>query len=69
MREQVKAQSKELDSKVAQVRNQSLANLPNEVTSRDSLVRFVQNQVNDANKSSQKLIAEDANARLTQLHE
>ena len=69
MREQVKAQSKELDSKVAQVRNQSLANLPNEVTSRDSLVRFVQNQVEDANKSSQKLIAEDANARLTQLHE
>ena len=69
MREQVKAQSKELDSKVAQVRNQSLANLPNEVTSRDSLVRFVQNQVEDANKSSQKLIAEDANARLSQLHE
>ena len=69
MREQVKAQSKELDSKVAQVRNLSIANLPNEVTSRDSLVRFVQNQVEDANKSSQKLIAEDANARLTQLHE
>lgn len=69
MREQVKAQSKELDSKVAQVRNLSIANLPNEVTSRDSLVRFVQNQVEDANKSSQKLIAEDANARLTKLHE
>ena len=43
MREQVKAQSKELDSKVAQFRSQSLANLPDEVTSRDSLVKFVQN--------------------------
>ena len=69
MREQVKAQSKELDSKVAQVKIQSLANLPDEVTSRDSLVRFVQSQVQDASKSNQKLIAEDANARLALLHE